>query len=143
MNSGHLCIIENTSWYIYCMSIHSRVLFLSRHCQRRRMKSTMLYSFLTWSMSPLLFLVIMPIAMFSKFVLKRLPPIRWTLYLIEKCLQLMACVQVSFVLLTVAKMTWSLCCIALCWVSDFVETNHEIANFQAFLDRYYWPSSAV
>ena len=99
----------------------------------------MLYTVLAWSLAPLLSAVLWPGVTFAKFLCARLPPVRWTLFLAEKCLQVVACVQVSFVLLTAAKMAWSIGCVALCWVSDFVERNHETANLQAFAQRYYWP----
>ena len=61
----------------------------------------------------------------------------WPVLLTIKFCQLLACIQVTFFLLTFLKMAWSLFFIALCRVSAFVESHDGSNSLADFLRRYY------
>ena len=93
---------------------------------------------IAWSIDPLALFVRMGVMVWM-IVWTRLPPFRWAVRTVLTGIQLVVCVQVTFLALTFAKMAWALGCIALCAVSDYVDTNARTATFQAFIQRYYWP----
>ena len=94
---------------------------------------------LRWSLAPLALCAGLFLALW-KFVWTRLPPFRWGCNAIGIVAQLLACLQVCFLGLTLLKMTWSLVCIGLCSLSDYVRLHQELSTFRGFLDRYYWPT---